>query len=946
MSTLLHPQEVYQRAEQRNLLPTSQPVAAPKAQPNSSYSRERASGGYVRAESSANQSTSRVVSSQSCQQAKSIAKELLDLWKDVNRGKGEIHGDDSSTRVEEEMLLTMISRSGPIEAVFPVYGAVKAGKSTFLSAVMRETILPAQALPMTSIPIKITHITGASKQLILNQADKWANCLAGFKQKLIVGAIPNEIHQGEGDENLYGIQERIRRGAVTLPAESRGDQDIASTLKTVSHFVRLLWMNNIDFEQEFQISLKVEDLPQVQLDMQAFREGPAQHFSLLDTPGPNEAKAAAALAKIGPQVMNGSSGCIFCVPWDQVGAQQTELLYSHINIYMGDKKVIVIITKMDSFKDGEDAKAGIRDTLVSYFNQNVKDKLRIHFTSGHELLTMFELQNLLEEEKGQDTFKVTLMSNGKLWNDLCTAYKLQYTLGNSTGAEAFRACNELLTGQLVQLNAEAVIRDFRDLYADSERHALSNDAANMKNSFVLLKKSIDELQRYASAGASERVRIQERHQAIEQLYGNVLAELEQIPERVERGIDTLLDESNLELKQWAPTQNSWQVIEVDADEAAAAGRAGGPPMDEMEQRLAFAGAKKGKITCSLSWHNEDDLDLHCITPSGAEIYHREKCGGGGELDIDMNARNGSITTTPVENIYFAAPASGRYKFFVRNFMKRTNGATPFVVRLTKGGSTEDKQFHDIAQAAAQGNDQMAFEFDWTGSSGSGGVDGQPPRTIPFPGGKGQLMTWLRDTAEPRFSRTMQKKFKAIMGGVSGVVAKMTACIEHHWASCTSLLDKLLELDDTETESQFIEFRAVPQVSLNVNELADRYCHFNVADITYLTDSNQVVLVNETFKHDVLKCFNMVADEAAEQIKQHITAMLQGTLRNFVQRVAAAKANAVNIRERSQEILNARVSRKDVEDMVERIEPLLVEVERNIAKLKADIAAPPPQIWSL
>ena len=58
-----------------------------------------------------------------------------------------------------------------------------------------------------------------------------------------------------------------------------------------------------------------------------------------DTPGPNEAKAAAALQKIGPQVMNMSSGCIFCIPHDQVGSEQMEKLYSHINIYMGGKAV-------------------------------------------------------------------------------------------------------------------------------------------------------------------------------------------------------------------------------------------------------------------------------------------------------------------------------------------------------------------------------------------------------------------------------------------------------------------------------------------------------------------------------------------------------------------------------------------------------------------------------
>ena len=247
-------------------------------------------------------------------------------------------------------------------------------------------------------------------------------------------------------------------------------------------------MNDVDFEQEFDLSLKVEDLPVVQLDMQSFRHGPAQHFSLLDTPGPNEAKAAAALQKIGPQVMNMSSGCIFCIPYDQVEGDQMEKLYSHVNIYMGGKRVIVIVTKMDAFKGGDTAKQGIADSILSYFNDNIQEQLKIHFTSGFELLTLYELEAFLEAERARPaTFKDQLMSTGKLWKDLDESYNLGLSFnvaGMITGQQAIEMCTKLLAEGRARYDADAVLDSFQDLYADSERLALSGDVANMCNSLA------------------------------------------------------------------------------------------------------------------------------------------------------------------------------------------------------------------------------------------------------------------------------------------------------------------------------------------------------------------------------------------------------------------------------------------------------------------------------
>ncbi|MCS7047282.1 MAG: hypothetical protein NZO58_13065, partial [Gemmataceae bacterium] len=63
-----------------------------------------------------------------------------------------------------------------------------------------------------------------------------------------------------------------------------------------------------------------------------------------------------------------------------------------------------------------------------------------------------------------------------------------------------------------------------------------------------------------------------------------------------------------------------------------------PPPPEFAQRLNQAGGKSGDVQLTLIWYNGNDLDLHCVEPSGEEIFFaRRRSRSGGELDVDMNA---------------------------------------------------------------------------------------------------------------------------------------------------------------------------------------------------------------------------------------------------------------------------------------------------------------------
>src|SRR5699024_6524329 len=71
-----------------------------------------------------------------------------------------------------------------------------------------------------------------------------------------------------------------------------------------------------------------------------------------------------------------------------------------------------------------------------------------------------------------------------------------------------------------------------------------------------------------------------------------------------------------------------------------------------ELEVNYLEAGTGKLHVSLSWNQENDVDLHLIEPNGEEIYFgNRQSNNGGNLDIDSNAAC-SIDGIKNENIYY------------------------------------------------------------------------------------------------------------------------------------------------------------------------------------------------------------------------------------------------------------------------------------------------------
>ena len=128
------------------------------------------------------------------------------------------------------------------------------------------------------------------------------------------------------------------------------------------------------------------------------------------------------------------------------------------------------------------------------------------------------------------------------------------------------------------------------------------------------------------------------------------------------------------------------------------------------------GAGDGKITISLLWDSKDDLDLHIFTPNGSELWWGNPSAQGGVFDIDAN-REGNMKSNPLENAFFANPASGEYWVYVYNYEDRTPGkATNWTVRVQVGD--EEQIYSGTITSQEETIEVLGFSYTAGANSGS------------------------------------------------------------------------------------------------------------------------------------------------------------------------------------------------------------------------------------
>jgi hypothetical protein len=146
------------------------------------------------------------------------------------------------------------------------------------------------------------------------------------------------------------------------------------------------------------------------------------------------------------------------------------------------------------------------------------------------------------------------------------------------------------------------------------------------------------------------------------------------------------------------------------DDAAPPGVPRPPTLEDerdFDERLEREGGEEGRVTVTLGWDGDADLDLSVVCPDGTVISFSRLEACGGRLDIDMNAAGrGEMSDSPVENVVFGEDApAGTYRVRVRNYDGRSDlpGPTPFRLRIVNEDTREI-----IEGQIAESDDAMVY----------------------------------------------------------------------------------------------------------------------------------------------------------------------------------------------------------------------------------------------
>ena len=342
------------------------------------------------------------------------------------------------------------------------------------------------------------------------------------------------------------------------------------------------------------------------------------------------------------------------------------------------------------------------DTVLSLISENnlYRGDQFAHSVSSFRK-KVAEYNDLNEEQKkvypylsAPDTFRNTAI--GTLVQDLSEGYDLEDAVKSferKVAGDNYRRPKALVTQKMID-DASAKLTELGLLYSLDRRHATIEDVAvtdvlwasadaqqAMKQGLsALIEPTVHKASKKHS-GASSEVSIQD-------FLKDILPGAKEVKIRFDNALQSNLMNITAPVYQDSPLLFAW--------DNPFAWSYKGNTADSITERVKRAGGNvEGALRVSLGWFNADDLDLHCVKPNGDEIYFGNKAG---ILDVDMNAGSPDNSIDPVENmVWKKIPRDGTYRFFVRQFSKRSDLNVGFDIEVHVDGKVHSGSYSHIAR---------------------------------------------------------------------------------------------------------------------------------------------------------------------------------------------------------------------------------------------------------
>lgn len=200
-----------------------------------------------------------------------------------------------------------------LEMVISIVGTMKSGKSTTINAIVGTSLLPSRAEPMTTYPTLVRHTPGRSEpHLIVPFAQSLSRLITDLKSALhkFSSDDPARSHSLWKNQHLSKIADDLLSDeyadflatiSVDEAAIFCGPSGVSDFLFRFNDVIRLCGQPFIQIDISKYIEPSFKNFPVIEIefhhliDQDVIANG---RFSLLDTPGPNEASMGSRLRDV------------------------------------------------------------------------------------------------------------------------------------------------------------------------------------------------------------------------------------------------------------------------------------------------------------------------------------------------------------------------------------------------------------------------------------------------------------------------------------------------------------------------------------------------------------------------------------------------------------------------------------------------------------------------
>ncbi|MDR2199442.1 MAG: dynamin family protein [Deltaproteobacteria bacterium] len=262
------------------------------------------------------------------------------------------------------------------DMILAVVGTMKAGKSTIINAIVGKEVLPNRNLPMTTVPTLIRHRPGQIEPKLLFQKNEPIKALLrNIKDKISDEKM--KIPKEQLAKNYPTVMNSVQAGE-TLKPEYHGSGEIFRFLSDFNDLVRI--SDELDLKFPFNSYGDINLLPLIEVEffhlINQNEDQSEWNLTLLDTPGPNEARCHKTLTELMNKQLNNASALLLVINFTEINSEADHSVRQQIiklaELYRG--RINVMVNKFDQ-KDANslDEKSTKRIVSESLMQDKVKE---------------------------------------------------------------------------------------------------------------------------------------------------------------------------------------------------------------------------------------------------------------------------------------------------------------------------------------------------------------------------------------------------------------------------------------------------------------------------------------------------------------------------------------------------------------------------------------------